>query len=103
MKMLHIAVVLLVIMGSCKSKDDVSTKEIPVTLDGYDARMCACCGGQYFRVENDTIRYRFTELPKPVGPPIDYGKIRSFLIRFKPYEGACRSPELITVTSIRKR
>jgi hypothetical protein len=104
MKSIYAVLILLIVCISCKHKDDISTREIASTFDGYDLRMCVCCGGQYMRIENDTMRYRFFELPTPTGLPIDYGFARTFWIRYKPYEGGCSQfKELVTITTIRER
>lgn len=48
---------LFLITACKKEKSLMSTGQIT----GADARMCACCGGWFINIENET--YRFYELP----------------------------------------
>jgi hypothetical protein len=56
-------VVLLIFLFCCQRNDYRSEG----TILGYDARMCACCGGWFIKI--DTTTYEFESLP--AGSKID--------------------------------
>ena len=66
MKYLIILTTLLVISATtgCRKANTYMTN---AEVTGYDLRMCACCGGLWIRLDNDSAPYDLSNTPASIG------------------------------------
>ncbi len=89
---------MLVALSTCQY-DSVGSTDTG-TLTGYDARMCACCGGIF--VEINGANYRFFELPKNTSLILDGATKFPVQVRlsWESRRNSCAGDNLINVTQI---
>lgn len=89
---------LFLLLNSCKENDDDYSVGI---ITGSDFRFCACCGGFFIEIEDETYRFFNDELPE--GSPNFYLMDVTFPLKvhvqWKLKENSCMGDEIL-VTNI---
>ncbi len=91
---------LLAVFGCTK---DSPQNEADAEITGFDMRLCACCGGWWIRVGNDTARA--ATLPDNFGDNIDAADLPMAVKIVYDTNGVitCTTDKMINVRKIRKR
>lgn len=58
--LLKCAVLMTLVLASCRKKDPEIFKMTDAVITGYDLRACACCGGLLINFENKPEKYSGT-------------------------------------------